>query len=180
MRMFLVEAKYPYHDGKWNRESVLEQFAELGISVSHAKSDIGSPYSGEFMITETQMVDLVVMGINFDIKQQTEVFTDNVEISHRMSAIAARLDNISNFVMVNDDNSMFNQKCNAHQPGNMLSHYNETLLLEDSCTDYLQEALDKGWRIIVACPQPDTRRADYVLGRYTPSPATNGRAHREI
>ncbi|QRE00574.1 hypothetical protein [Burkholderia phage BCSR129] len=62
----------------------------------------------------------------------------------------------------------FNQKVEVHMPGQALASYNETLLMEDSCTDALQAALDKGWRIIAACPQPDSRRPDYILGRWNP------------
>ncbi|WVR18126.1 hypothetical protein JXVLWARM_CDS_0075 [Burkholderia phage Bm1] len=62
----------------------------------------------------------------------------------------------------------FNHKVEVHMPGQALSNYNETMLLEDSCTDALQSVLDKGWRIIAACPQPDSRRPDYILGRFNP------------
>lgn len=40
----------------------------------------------------------------------------------------------------------------------------QTLLLEDCCTDVLQEHLNKGWRILAVCPAPQ-RRPDYILGR---------------
>lgn len=62
----------------------------------------------------------------------------------------------------------FNERVEVHMPGNALLTYNRTLLLEDACTNYLQEQLDDGWRIIAACPQPDQRRPDYILGRYEP------------
>jgi hypothetical protein len=62
----------------------------------------------------------------------------------------------------------YNSKCDVHVPGLGLMILNETMLLEDSCTDQLQTALDNGWRIVAACPQPDSRRPDYVLGRYNP------------
>jgi hypothetical protein len=53
-------------------------------------------------------------------------------------------------------------------PGQALATYNDTLLLEDSCTDRLQEALNTGWRIIACCPQPNSRRPDYIMGRFSP------------
>lgn len=37
-------------------------------------------------------------------------------------------------------------------------------VLEDSCTDVLQEHLDDNWRIVAVCPPNDTRRPTYVLG----------------
>lgn len=51
--------------------------------------------------------------------------------------------------------------------GGQLMQVNDLLLLESSCTDTLQDALNKGWRIIACCVQPDGRRPDYVLGRYS-------------
>lgn len=63
----------------------------------------------------------------------------------------------------------FNGRCDVHMPGNLLLQFNRILLLEDQCSDSLQEALDKGWRIISAQPQPDQRRPDYIMGRYDPS-----------
>lgn len=62
----------------------------------------------------------------------------------------------------------FNGRCEVHMPGNLLLQFNKILLLEDCCSDGLQEALDKGWRIVSAQPQPDQRRPDYILGRYVP------------
>lgn len=62
----------------------------------------------------------------------------------------------------------FNKKVEVHVPGNALAVYNKTQLCEDCCTEYLQDQLDLGWRIIAVCPQPDQRRPDYILGRYEP------------
>ena len=59
---------------------------------------------------------------------------------------------------------LFNEKCQQEQPGPSLLNVDETLLMEDACTDALQENLDNGWRILAVCPQPQ-RRPDYVLGR---------------
>lgn len=60
----------------------------------------------------------------------------------------------------------FNDKCHQHQPNNALFGITEIMLLENSCTDALQEQLARGWRIIAVQPQPDQRRPDYILGRY--------------
>lgn len=63
----------------------------------------------------------------------------------------------------------YNNKCEVHMPGNMLATYNQVQLLEDSCTDVLQDSLSAGWRIIAVCPQPDSRRPDYIMGRFNPA-----------
>lgn len=60
----------------------------------------------------------------------------------------------------------FNTRCGQIQPHIGLWNMNETLLLEDSCTDALQDYLNQGWRMIAIQPQPNQRRPDYILGRY--------------
>ncbi len=68
----------------------------------------------------------------------------------------------------------YNGRVEVHMPGQALSLYNDTLLLENSCSDDLQKALEDGWRMIAACPQPDQRRPDYILGRYNPLKEADG------
>lgn len=59
----------------------------------------------------------------------------------------------------------YNAKVHVHVPGFGLLMLNEVDMEYDCCTDVLQDRLNKGWRIIAACPQPDKRRPDYILGR---------------
>lgn len=37
-------------------------------------------------------------------------------------------------------------------------------VLENECTEYVDEWLAKGWRIVAVCPPNDTRRPTYVMG----------------
>lgn len=60
---------------------------------------------------------------------------------------------------------MINQKISVALPGFGLLMLNDVKVLVDCCTDVLSDELEDGWRIIAACPQPDQRRPDYVLGR---------------
>ena len=62
----------------------------------------------------------------------------------------------------------FNNRTNVHVGGGLIVTYNELLLREDCCTDVLQTELNRGWRIIAVCVQPDQRRPDYILGRFNP------------
>ncbi len=50
--------------------------------------------------------------------------------------------------------------------GSGLLSVREVTYREDCCTDALQQMLDDGWRILAVCPPNDTRRPDYILGRY--------------
>ena len=77
-----------------------------------------------------------------------------------------------------EKSSSFNSKCNVHVGGGLITTYNELMLKEDVCTDMLQQELNKGWRIIAVCVQPDQRRPDYILGRYNPDLDPREEAHR--
>jgi hypothetical protein len=87
----------------------------------------------------------------------TEEYTDKIQ------DVLARLERLS---MTIKNEQTFNDRCDVHVGGYALMQVNEVHLFADVCTDGLQEELDKGWRIIAACVQPDGRRPDYILGRY--------------
>lgn len=61
-----------------------------------------------------------------------------------------------------------NTRAQVITPGHALQDYDETCVEVDCCTDHLQHQLNKGWRILAICVQPDQRRPDYVLGRRCP------------
>ena len=72
---------------------------------------------------------------------------------------------IANKVMTNSSH-LFNKKLEVHQPNMPLFQYNNYRVLEDCCTESLQDYIDRGWRVVCVCPQPDQRRPDYILGKY--------------
>ncbi len=76
---------------------------------------------------------------------------------------------------VGPDDRAFNEKVNVHVPGLGLLLIDTVTVLECCCTTDLQTYLDEGWRIIAACPQPDQRRPDYVMGRQGPAPEKKSR-----
>lgn len=118
------------------------------------------------IISAEQLLQLMEQGekltilqtVNLDSNIQ-DVFSNTIEkhLEQALSRIGVSAGNV------------YNNKCDVHMPGNLLASYNEVQLLEDSCTDVLQESLTQGWRIISVCPQPDQRRPDYILGRYNPT-----------
>lgn len=76
-----------------------------------------------------------------------------------ISDLTERLDTFAN------NNFSFNQKCDVHVPNLGLLQIQTVTYEVDCCTEHLQEMLEQGWRIIAACPQPDQRRPDYILGK---------------
>ncbi len=53
-----------------------------------------------------------------------------------------------------------------HAPNFALLTFNRVKLLENACTDQLQDHLTDGWRMLAVCPPLDERRPTYILGRY--------------
>jgi hypothetical protein len=60
------------------------------------------------------------------------------------------------------------QVVQIHVPNFSLLNMNQVKLLEDCCTDKLQETLNEGWRILCICPPLNERRPTYILGRHAP------------
>jgi hypothetical protein len=129
--------------------------------------------SDMLVVSADQMIALSVADIEFKVNQRI-----NVEVS-----ISKQLQELCEKPFIIEPHSgthnTYNNKVNVHMPGNMLSMYNETMLLEDACTDDLQTELNRGFRIIAAMPQPDQRRPDYVLGRFNPNKQIDGMALRK-
>lgn len=170
MRILVINLEFPWDSDKEvravKRQETIEAMESIGIDSKHMpKGWLES--SHDFMVTETQLTDLVVWGYRFKVVQQADYGIDNAALTQRISAIAQRLEQVSRGYMHESDT--FNDRCGVHVPGNVLSMYNETMLLENCCTDVLQDALDKNWRVMACCPQTDGRRPDYVLARYNPT-----------
>lgn len=126
-----------------------------------------------FVLDKDQVMQLVLAGINFKVKQEIKVALDItkeiIELAEKPIKIMTGDGTIGN---------TYNNRCEVHMPGNAMAFYNEVLLKEDACTDELQTALHSGWRLIAACPQPNQRRPDYILGRFNPDLEIDGAAER--
>jgi hypothetical protein len=65
-----------------------------------------------------------------------------------------------------------NDHTNTHISNNVMTSFNQVMLMEDACTDALQNNLNDGWRIVAVCPQA-ARRPDYILGKFNPDVVSN-------
>lgn len=106
---------------------------------------------------------LVKLNLGFTLKAGPDAMI--VRLLDRVSALEAR---------VHDSHQMAAQLKSGgavviHIPNNRLTHYNEVNVLEDACTNDLQDYLDKGWRILAVCPPNSQRRPDYIVGRRRPA-----------
>jgi hypothetical protein len=124
----------------------------------------------EVVLSKNDVILLNLAEIRFTIKSQIDV---DVDISEQLQEWANKPIKISA-----DGGNTYNNKCEVHMPGQALSMYNEVSIQTDLCTDELQTYLNSGWRIIAACPQPDQRRPDYIMGRFNPNIEIDGSATR--
>jgi hypothetical protein len=79
-------------------------------------------------------------------------------ILHKILSLESKLNQF-------DSTMQFNTKVGVHISDLGLLNVKQVTWLEDACTEVLQDMLDKGWRILAVCPQPDSRRPDYILGK---------------
>ncbi len=121
-----------------------------------------------FACVGPQLLEILELDDTVTVKSAAPVAADSHEGAlARLVSVVEKLEKMEIPEPVAAQGHVYNEHVEVHTPGNMLATYNETLLLEDACTDELQKSLDNGWRIIAACPQAQ-RRPDYILGRYNP------------
>ena len=126
----------------------------------------------DLVLSKDQIFEMSLRAIQFKIIQTINV---DIDITKQLIELAEKPIKLIQDV---GGGNTYNNKCEVHMPGYSLSLYNEMLLKESCCTDDLQSELNSGWRIIAACPQPDQRRPDYILGRFNPDLSIGGRAAR--
>lgn len=124
------------------------------------------------VLSKDQIIELSLADIKFKIVQTIDV---QIDITQQLVELAEKPIRIT---QESGASNTYNNRCDVHLPGNMLAMYNEMAILEDACTDVLQSNLNAGWRIVAACPQPDQRRPDYVLGRFNPNHEADASASR--
>lgn len=118
-----------------------------------------------------------------------EILCDSAGVfESRMNRLLERMERMSGSMDFRDSSEVgggpgaphaaaWNGYANAPVPGVNLGAINDLNLVQDCCTDVLQGLLDEGWRLVAVCPQ-ESRRPDYVLGRYVSVPRNAGRALR--
>lgn len=158
---------------RWVGAGLLANYIEAGeftiIEVTN-----GWYYQAKLLLTDSQFVQLIAANIEVSLVsmvKQPELNTGNHSVLAAVQTLIGKTEEL--LARSANNGAEYNGRCEVHMPGNMLMSFNETVLIEDSCTDRLQDAIDKGWRVIAACPQPDQRRPDYILGRFNPTRCTD-------
>lgn len=152
--IYVVSAEYFWGDGSEEKRAAqlaileehgLKEFEERRVlcTAEQALALFNAGYCGDYLGTE-------------NIKLATEMDA-GPDVEQLFSILSCKIASLSQ--------QSFNERCQQQQPNLALLGVNETLLLENSCTDNLQSHLAQGWRILAVQPQPDQRRPDYILGR---------------
>lgn len=132
-----------------------------------------------FACVGEQLLKILEVDDSITVKSAAPVATDSHEgLLARLAAVVGKLENVEIPDPQNIPGHIYNEHCEVHTPGNMLATYNETMLLEDACTDALQTSMDDGWRIVAVCPQAQ-RRPDYIMGRWNPDYHSGNGAKRK-
>lgn len=172
MRLHKVNFEYIYD---WGGDSEDEKVRKAGLrgvraaflrglGVVLSDRDVDHPVG--IQMSDAQVMDAHVGGFKLEVTETRDYgFQAGDDLGATLAKFQAVADKI---VAVQGAGAQFNQVCQVHMPGQALSLYNEVLLKSDCCSDELQGELTRGWRIIAACPQPDQRRPDYILGRFNP------------
>jgi hypothetical protein len=95
--------------------------------------------------------------------------TPEINYSNVIEQILAIQEKFESALKGFDKQIEFNQKCDVHISNLGLLNINQVGYATDYCTEALQDILNKGWRLLAVCVQPDGRRPDYVFGRYDPN-----------
>lgn len=152
---------------KARREARAERLAEVGITTPKNLED---DYDDApiIAVTETQYIDLIQAKISIAKVLGVSDAGNALDPKGAIDRVEKLIGKIEKFAE-RTANLQYNERVEVHTPGMGLMLFNTVMLAEDACSDQLQTHLDEGWKIIAACPQPNQRRPDYILGRYDPS-----------
>lgn len=172
-QIYMVElTDYFYHGS--SKEAFLKKTAKLKeLNLPHCEWDDTEGASNSYFVPSGERVamdqlriaECAIAGVAMSVQPAQDIRVDITQALQDISGKAVEL--------IGGGDTVYNNKCEVHMPGQALAMYNDMMLLDDACTDALQDSLNQGWRIIAACPQPDQRRPDYILGRYNPERSTN-------
>lgn len=167
MKIYKIKMEMPYrYDNKARGD---EEKAEVRAFFATLPScQRQEPEDFEYLVEQGDMGAVMVRfaGAGYDAPRPgaVEMVMDMANPERALSAMLERVELAASRLTSYEERPGFNERAQSPLSGPHLHGMNRLLLLGDCCTDELQSALDKGWRIIAVCPQ-EQRRPDYVLGR---------------
>lgn len=110
---------------------------------------------------EGDLEDIAAFGIPFTVKGEaqfnfvTYMLDEVKKLGREVSGLSAKFDRAT----TKDKSGII-----VHIPNQELFSIKECMVLNDCCTDALNDHIRNGWRILAICPQPNQRRPDYIMG----------------
>lgn len=159
-----------YAVGEENRQSSWQELTQDHMKLASLLEQYPFYRDYDDEIQDTVYMDLLDLGIEVHVRKSrtVEVMPPAFEPDQKNLVFMENLIALNEKVigqLSKTSSLMFNTATKSRQPGEGLMAINELMLCEDVCTDLMQKYLDKGWRILAICPQPDARRPDYIMGR---------------
>lgn len=145
----------------------VQALADITGSEIKVDTEAGPDENGGWKITGWETYDADIEDVLAAIPATLVQLSDLAEASpfrdmvRELRALSARIDL---FGAHKASSGSYNELVNVHVPGNALMSVAQVRVLEDCCTEWLDEKLNQGWRILAVSPQPDQRRPDYIVG----------------
>lgn len=164
--LYIVKFERPHgysdNEADFNKNAEVWAAAGFELNTYEAKKNYQNyaKFEDPFICDKDRVLELMISGIALSVERELAT-TVNIKAGVELEALAAKVE-----AGPMGAGNEYNTRCEVHMPGQALSLYNDVKLLTDCCTDELSSQLALGWRIIAACPQPDQRRPDYILGMY--------------
>lgn len=157
-------SKKTWFYGKDSKEKEKEYYKNYnsseGLDLYLVKTSPDYTVDSDLLLVTTQEFETAVLytitGSLKDIPSATQ--TSEYKVLDKLLSLEEKLAKF-------DSALEFNTKVGVHISDLGMLNVREVDVLEDACTDQLQDWLNEGWRILAVCPQPDSRRPDYILGR---------------
>lgn len=148
--------------GKWDKltEAEWDEVREAIPSIPKERPPYGEVHGTHYLTMENAAV-LAKHDIRFCLSREAESKTVGsmlVKLQNRIAALELRNPSTATAVAAG-------ATVQIHIPSFCLMNINEVMVMEDCCTDRLQDELDNGYRILAVCPPCAQRRPDYILGR---------------
>lgn len=150
----IVNAQIKTYSTEWKGVTD-EQYAELRKIIPTLPIDKKNEYGGDHLCDWEALRKLAELGLDCEVTAAKQ--THNTMITRLLGNRQPM-----------PEACISGQVVQIHIPNLSLMSINQVDVLENACTDTVQEKLSEGWYLIAVCPPNSQRRPDYIIGRSRP------------
>lgn len=154
--MLLSVSIYSWDD-KW-KSMTDEQYRDLAKAIPMLDPEKKPEYPGAVIVDDDGLRAMAKYGLQITLDEENTKGCMLVKLQDKLEALGLKYADLSQAVAAN-------AAVQIAIPDLGLMTIQTVTVLDDCCTDRLQEFLNEGWRILAVCPPNAKRRPDYVLGR---------------